>query len=110
MIRISCFPVQMPITIEEVTDPDEIAKSAKAFEQAERNMNWLQSHWSELLPGVLGKFLAVAGQEAFIADSSEKATALARAAHPDDWGLLIQYVSPEKGPRIYGNRRCLDAM
>src|SRR5438093_9065675 len=99
-------PIPPPqIVIEEVTDPVQIAKSAKAFEQADRNMNWLQSHWQELLPGVLGKFLAVAGQEAFIADSSEKAAAMARAAHPDDRGLLLHYISPERGPRIYGNRR-----
>ena len=64
------------IVIEEVTDPAVIARSAKAFEQADRNMNWLQTHWPELVPGVLGQFLAVAGQEAFIADSSEKATAM----------------------------------
>ena len=68
MIRINSegVPVQPPITIEEVTDPEENAKSAKAFEQAERNMNWLQGHWPDLLPGVLGKFLAVAGQEAVL--------------------------------------------
>src|SRR5205823_7727599 len=104
-------PIPPPqIVIEEVTDPEVIARSAKVFEQAERNMNWLQSHWQDLLPGVLGKFLAVAGQEAFIADSSEQATAMARAAHPDDHGLLIQYVRPEKGPKIYGNRRSLEAV
>jgi hypothetical protein len=106
MIRIisNGLPGESPITIEEVTDLQEVARTAKAFEQAERNMNWLQSHWPDLLPGVLGKFLAVAGQEAFLADSSEEAAAMARAAHPDDRGLLLHYISPEQGPRIYGNR------
>jgi hypothetical protein len=107
MIRISADapPVQTSITIEEVTDPEEVAKSRKAFDQAERNMNWLQSHWQDLLPGVLGKFLAVAGQEAYLAESSAKAAAMARVAHPDDRGLLLHYISPEQGPRIYGTRR-----
>ena len=98
-------PLQQPITVEEVAESEETARMRKALDQAEQNMNWLQSHWQDLLPGVLGKFLAVAGQEAFIADSSEKAAAMARAAHPDDRGLLLHYISPERGPRIYGNRR-----
>jgi hypothetical protein len=48
--------------------------------------------------------LAVAGQQAFIADTLDEVLAMARAAHPNDEGLLAQYVFPPGGPRIYGNR------
>jgi hypothetical protein len=47
----------------------------------------------------------VAGQEAFIADTPEEAWAWARTNHPEDNGAFVQYVIPEKGPRIYANRR-----
>ena|SRR5438874_4999263 len=92
------------ITIEEVTDPIEIARHRSWHEKARRNAEWLSTHWSDLLPQAYGKFVAVAGQKAFIADTGEEAEARARAAHPDDEGLLSQYVFPPGGPRIYGNR------
>ena len=90
--------------IEEVADPVEIAASRRGHDQANRNLDWVSSHGNDLLPAALGKYVAIAGQQAFVAGTSEEACALARAAHPDDEGLLIQYVSPLKGPRIYGNR------
>ncbi len=94
--------------IEEVTDPVEIARHLEVDKRARRNSDWLQAHWAELRPQARGRFLAVAGQEAFIADTGEEARALANAAHPDDNGVLVQYVRPEEGPRNYGTRlrRC----
>ena len=90
--------------IEEVTDPAEIARARVQRERARRNSDWLQAHWPDLLPQARGRFLAVAGQQAFIADRLEEARALARAAHPDDDGLIAQYVRPQRGPRIYADR------
>jgi hypothetical protein len=87
--------------IEEVTDPDAIARARAQDERARRNSEWLQAHWPDLLPQARGRHLAVAGQEAFIADSPEEVWAPAMAAHPDDDGALLQYVRPERGPRIY---------
>jgi hypothetical protein len=92
------------ITIEEVTDPGEIARFRAQDERHRRNADWLQAHWSDLLPQAHGKFLAVADQEAFIADSPEEAWALATAKHPEDNGAFVQYVFPKGGPRIYGHR------
>jgi hypothetical protein len=92
-------------TIEEVQDEQEIARFRAQEEQARRNSEWLQAHWQDLLPQALGKFLAVAGQQAFLADTSEQAWQLAQEAHPEDRGILVQYVRPERGPRIYANHR-----
>lgn len=36
--------------------------------------------------------------------SPEEAIALARAAHPEDEGLLIRYVFPNSGWRIYAHQ------
>jgi hypothetical protein len=95
---------QPRFTIEAVGDPAEIARFHAQDERARRNSEWLQSHWAELLPGARGRFLAVAGQEAFLADTPDEAWALARAAHPEDDGVIEQYVRPERGPRLYANR------
>ena len=91
------------LILEEVNDPDVIARVRAVDKLAERNSDWLEIHWQDILPGALGKHLVVAGQEAFIADTSAEAWALAKAAHPDDEGALCQYVLPSRGPRIYAH-------
>ena len=90
--------------LEEVTDPEEIARARAQHERARHDDDWLQAHWPEIVPQARGRFLAVAGQEAFIADTPEEAWAMAIAAHPDDDGAHAQYVIPEPGPRIYAHR------
>jgi hypothetical protein len=92
------------IIIEEVNDPAVVARSRVQYEQAKRNGDWLQAHWAELLPQAYGKILAVAGQEAHIADTIEEAWAWAAKTHPEDKGALVRYVRPPGGPRIYGHR------
>jgi hypothetical protein len=93
-----------PRFTKEVTDPDELARHRDADERFRRNSDWLASHWADLLPGARGRFVAVAGEQAFAADSPGAAIAMAKAAHPDDPGLLIRYVIPERGWRIYAHR------
>src|SRR5438094_3681356 len=107
MNRIVCNDGTMSeprIIIEEVDDPVEIARFKAQDERARRNSDWLQAHWADVLPQARGKFLAVAGQEPFIADTPEEAWAIAEAAHPEDDGVLVKYVRPELGPRIYAYR------
>src|SRR6266404_5051791 len=96
---------QPKFIIEEVTDPVEIARSNEQHAQAERNWNWLEAHWPDLLPQALGKYVAVAGQEAFISEDGVEARAKAVTAHPKDKGVILQYVPAAKGPRIYANHR-----
>src|SRR5262245_951696 len=88
-------------TIEVVTDPAVTARSRAGFERARKNGAWLQTHWSDLLSQARGKFVAVAGQEAFIAETAKDAWAWAARAHPEDDGALVQYVPVEQVPRIY---------
>lgn len=94
-----------PLVLEEVTDPVEIAQIHSDLEQAKRNADWLETHWDDLLPAAFGKFIAVAGQEAHIADSPEEAWTWAGSAHSDDAGAFVEYVLPPGGPRYYANRR-----
>ncbi|HET6883558.1 MAG TPA: hypothetical protein VFI31_25625 [Pirellulales bacterium] len=95
------------LTIEEVRDPDEAARSGVQFERGRQNSQWLAAHWHELLPGARGRFVAVAGQEAFVADSADEAWASAKQRHPEDDGAFVQYVFTTSGPRAYANRRVL---
>jgi hypothetical protein len=91
--------------IEEVADPTEIAQHCARYERAKRNSDWLQAHWANILPRARGKFVAVAGYEAFVASTSKEAWAQARKAHPEDDGALCQFLFPHMGPRFYGHRR-----
>jgi hypothetical protein len=91
-------------TIEVITDPAAVARGRAQDERAQRNSDWLQGHWKDLLPRARGKFVAVAGQEAFIADSPKEAWAWAACVHPEDDGALVQFVFATPGPRLYGNR------
>ena len=72
---------EFPYVIEEVTDPAEIVRSREQDAQHKRNSDWLQAHWSDVLPQARQKFLAVAGQEAYIADTAEEAWAWTATAH-----------------------------
>jgi hypothetical protein len=85
------------------SDPAELAKLSAKLERAQKNGDWLQAHWSDLLPQALGKYVIVAGEEAFMADRVEDAWAWARQTHPEDDGAMLQYVNPHPGPRIYAN-------
>ena len=74
-------------------------------ERARRNSEWLQTHWGLLLPHAVGKFVAVAGEEAFIADTPQQAWAWAAEKHPQDDTATVQYINPRQGSKVYANRR-----
>lgn len=93
------------LIIEEVTDSAHTARIRAQLERFSRNSDWLAAHWADVLPQARGRHIAVACQEAFIADTPEEALAQARAEHPDDDGLLLRYVPAQLGPRIYARRR-----
>src|SRR5947208_14727245 len=87
-------------TMVEVTDPEELARARAQRERFDRNAAWLQAHASEVYSH-RGKFICVAGEALFVADSAPEALAMGKAAHPDDDGSFVQYVPLEKLARIY---------
>jgi hypothetical protein len=102
IIQRGSFPSKL--TVEFGPPPADPAPILARMERSRRNSQWLQAHWSDLLPQAIGKYVAVAGQEAFIADSPEEAWAWAAQAHPEDDAASVRYVNPHKGPKIYANR------
>ena len=91
--------------IEAITDPVKNARFGVQHEQFKKNSEWLSSHWPEVLPEAFGRFVAVSGQQAFLADNAQEARRLAIDAHPEDQGVFVKYVSPFKGIRLYGSLR-----
>lgn len=96
--------MQFPIVMEEVTDPEELARARAQRERFDRNEAWLQAHAKEVYTRYRGKCICVAGEELFVADTPQEVIALARAAHPEDDGSLIRYIPREKVARIYEDR------
>jgi hypothetical protein len=97
---------QIPaIVMEEVTDPEELAKARAQDERFERNSAWLQAHIAEIYSCYRGKCICVAGEELFVADTPKEVIALANAAHPEDTGKLLRYIPKEKVARVYAYQR-----
>ncbi len=95
--------MQVPLVMEEITDPDELAKARAQRERFDRNTAWLQTHAAEVYRRYRGKCICIAGEELFVADSPEQAQALAAAAHPEDDGRFLRYIPREKIDRIYAS-------
>jgi hypothetical protein len=96
---------QFPIVMEEVTDPEELAKARAQRERFDRNTAWLQAHAGEIYDRHRGKCICVAGEELFVADSPEEVLASARAAHPEDDGYFFHYIPRERAAWIYADQR-----
>jgi hypothetical protein len=100
---ISMSNEQYPILMDEVTDPAELAAARERRAYFDRNAAWLQSHAAEVYPNNRGKFICIAGEELFVADTPEQVFAIATTAHPDDQGPFVHYIPKEKIPRIYAH-------
>ena len=94
---------QSTIVMEEVTDPEVLARARVQDERFDRNSAWLQAHIPEVYSLYRGKVICVAGEELFAADTPEEVIAMADAAHPEDDGSLIRYIPKEKTARIYAD-------
>lgn len=89
------------IEMEEVTDPEELNKARRQRERFDRNAAWLQAHISEVYTQHRGKYICIAGEELFVADTAKEVIAQATAAHPDDDGWFTRFIPKEKVPRVY---------
>ena len=99
------MPSQQPqISIEEITDGDELTRARAQRERLDRNAAWLQAYSREVYSQHRGRCICVAGEELFVADSPEAALALAAAAHPDDDGRFVLYIPRERVARVYADR------
>jgi hypothetical protein len=98
------------LVMAEVTEPEENAKIKAQRERFRKNSDWLQTHVPQVYAQHRGKFICVAGQELFVADTAPEVVATARKAHPQDDGLLLRYIPREKMERVYAHTWALDAV
>ena len=97
-------PPHNPITIEEVTDPTELAEARRQRLQFDENAVWLQSQIPLIYSQHRGKFICVAGKELFVGDSATEVIDQATKAHPDDQGWFTRYIPLKKTAAVYANR------
>ena len=84
------------VVMEEINDVDEVAKARKQRERFDQNAAWLQRHISGIYSEHRGKFICIAGEELFVADTVKEAITQASVAHPDDDGWFTRYIPEEK--------------
>ena len=92
-----------PVTMEEITDPAEVASAAARRAKFDRNLHWFESRAQEIGRSHPGKCICIAGDELFVGDTAHQALALARTAHPEDDGYFLHYIHKEKAARIYAH-------
>lgn len=92
-----------PMVMEEVTDPEELAKAQARRERFDRNFDWFQAHATEIFARYRGKCIVIVGEEVFAAETPEEAWSLAEASHPADEGSFIHYIPKDNAARIYAH-------
>ena len=70
-------------------------------------MHGCRRNWGVVLPQARGKFVAIANQEAFIAETPAEAWAWVEATHPEDNGAIVHYVRTQRGSRLYADGRAM---
>lgn len=94
-----------PQIIEVEYTPEELADFRAQREQYDLNWKWFQARIVEMGRSIFGKYVCVANQEAFVADTVREAIDLATAAHPDDRGRFVHWFPLHRLPRIYAFAR-----
>lgn len=89
---------QLAMEIE--SDADLCAEIAARLARCRRNVRWLERHAADAY-AQRGKYICIAGQELFVAETPEEAIRAAESAHPDDDGRLTLYIPLEKAVRVY---------
>lgn len=91
-----------PVTMTEITDPEELASARARHERYMRNYAWLEANAKEVFSH-RDKLICIAGQELFVGDSVEDVVRRAKAAHPEDDGYILEYIPLRRGARIYAH-------
>ncbi len=94
---------RLVMTVEEVTDPGELAASQLQRARFKQNWDWFTLRAVNIYRQHRGKYLCVAGQELFVGDTPDEAIYAAKAAHPADDGRFTRFVPQDMAFRIYEN-------
>src|SRR5262245_24559407 len=82
-------------TLEWIEGPPEDGERNVAKTAASRRTSaYLESEWPHLLPQAKGKWVAVAEEQLFVADTAAEAMAWVKANHPDALGWFVYDFPP----------------
>ena len=95
---------ELKTTLEEVTDPEHIARFRAGRERHALNDQVFRQRMQEIYRDYRGKVIIIAGRELPASDTAEEAWAWAADRHPEDDAPLVQYIPKERAWRIYGTR------
>lgn len=105
MVRTAPLTESAPTVLDSPTDSVEIAQFRARRAQYDRNWKWFQTQIVELGKTHFARYVCVAGEQAFFADSAEEAASLARTAHPEDFGRFVYYFPTHRLARIHADYR-----
>lgn len=101
MIKAPHTPWQKPtVGLYVETDPEEMAHFENDWQKLERNAAWLDAHAGEIYREHRDRFICVAGEELFVAETPEQVLAEAKAKHPDDNGRLVRYIPKQRRTNV----------
>src|SRR5438105_877814 len=93
---------------EEKLSPEEWAEVQARRTDFDRNVKWFEEHAVEIGEKYPGKHIVIAGGELFTGDTFREAREKARMAHPDDKAVYFEYISTDRGPKLYAHLRHLE--
>lgn len=97
----SRIPPNPTMMIVDEADP----RASARRERFDRNWGWFRQQAPDVYSTHRGKVICVAGQELFVADTTQEAVALASAAHPEDEGRFTLYIPQDKLGRNHAHSR-----
>ena len=94
---------QNRLVMEEVTDPEELAKAHAQDRLFAKNWTWFEAHAADIYARHRGKVYCISGEELFVAETPAEVLALAREAHPEDDGRFTGIIPQERTYRIHAH-------
>ena len=94
-----------PLTMTTVEAADISNADRARMRSADLNHAWFDARAAEIYEANRGKWICVAGQQLFSADTHAEVTALAEAAHPEEVGSFTRYVRRKEEIRTHVNFR-----
>jgi hypothetical protein len=103
MVKATPLPEPVAVLLDVPSDPVEVERARARRERFDRNWAWFQSQVVELGKKLFGRYVCVAGQQAFVAETASEAVAAAAATHPDDDGRFVYFFPTHRLPRIHAH-------
>jgi hypothetical protein len=100
VIKSSPTPWIAPVVMSYVETADDLARADQQWRRLARNATWFEAHAPAIYATHRDRYVCVAGEELFVAETSDVAVAAAKAKHPDDNGRILRHIPAVKLARV----------